>query len=219
MKAFNLFAVILIVTSFKCFAQNTDLSVFVGGEFTRLVEIPESPDIIDDEFGYLSHQFNKKSILLGMGLEQSVYKKLRLQLTTSFGRKYINGEYAWSSWGNFEDLKYSHSYNSLLIKHELTDRISFGGGLGYNMFFKVKTGGHLNPNNNQNASVPDEWLGLLNTSYKYKKYYLDFLYAFGIDDKFFLHPTQPSKSFRILLGYNFATLKWKSLKRTKCPKL
>lgn len=222
MKAANLFAILLIITSFKCFSQKTDLSFFIGGEFTRLVEVPDNPDIIDDEFGYLSHQFNKKSILLGVGLEQPVYKNLRLQLRTSFGRKIVNGAYAWSAWGNFEDLNYWHSYNSVLIKHRLLNRISIGGGLGYNMFFKVKIGGHLDPYYNHTSSIPDEWLGLLNTSYKYKKYYFDLLYAFGVGDNFFLHSTQPSKSFRISVGYNFTTLNWKSLKRSKkanCPKL
>ncbi len=209
---------ILLLLSFNSFSQKADLSVFIGSEATKLEEFFSDAD---DAFAFSNHDFDKRSYFVGLEIKQPIYKKFGLSIRSSFGRKYVKGHYA-SGFFGYKNLDYLHTYNSLLIKQGIFNWFAIKGGIGHNFLFRIKTNGSLIREYNYFGTINDEWVGITGASLAYKKLNLEILYAFGLEDHFVLFYSKPTRSFRIILGYKFKTLKWnfpKGRKKAKCPKL
>ena len=202
---------ILLLLSFNGFSQKADLSVFVGGEFSKMTGL----DYESFEYGlyYPKHNFSQRSWFLGLSIDQPLYKKLGIEVRTSFGQKYLNG---WVDGSLFRYYlpSYFHNYNSLLINQKVFKGFGLNAGVGNDLRYILKLFG-------RGWNLTNHWNLIAGTTIEYKELTVGIKYVYGLEKE---PPFSLSRvrAFRVSLGYKFKTFNWKSFrigKKTKCPKL
>lgn len=197
-------------------AQKTTFGLSIGIEATELREI-EDIKLNEIDYHYTNSGFTKYSYLFGFDIRQDIYRSLGMSMESFVGNKNIK-DVLIAAYKPELPISYTHFYNSFALEYTFK-KFTIGTGIGYNTFYDIRIHGDRIGTTNVKF-VPNEWIGLVNLTFFMNRFNVKVRYGFGIEDRFFLFYTKPTRSIRFTFGYDLFSTTWKKRhKKVDCPRI